>query len=155
MTNPKLPIYIDRLQHGHEEVIEGSFPPEFFDIQQDDDLLQLSPITVNAKFYLAGDHVIGDISAHLTLSLRCVTCADQFSTTIEVSHELVERPIKEIKSNTWDVMEAIREELLIQFPLYPLCDGEKCKNRREVSKFFSKGQKEDHFQPFKDLPDFE
>lgn len=159
MTKPKLPIYTDRLQHGHEEPLVGSYSPEFFEIPygktQDEDLLHISPIAIHARFYLAGDYVIGNVSATMTLSLRCATCADIFSRELALEHSIIEAPLKEIKSNTWDVLEPIREEILLQLPLYPLCGGGVCKNRKEVSKYFTQDTKEDHFQPFKDLPDFE
>ncbi len=155
MSSKETSIHIDRLKSGEEEAINCLISPKFLELENDTDLGCTQPIQVSGLAYIAGDYLIVELEAEAQFTARCAVCSEPFSLDVTLSDWRFEKPLEEIRGGVWDFQEALREELLVQIPLFPQCGAGQCKHRNEVSKFYSKPKEdvneEGVFRPFQDL----
>jgi uncharacterized protein len=81
------------------------------------------------RYALYAQHVSDELVVRgrvdATLELRCARCSEFFSTTVGVSDFLRAYPAPE-GTDSVDITEDLREEILLNVPGFPLCD-EGCK----------------------------
>ena len=144
----QFPIYIDRLREGRVEHISQEISPELLDIS-DDEIDCVKPVLVKGEAYLAEDFLLVSVSLVAEVILHCSVCNEPFAFTIELPKIDQEVPLDEIHDAVFDLLPLLREVLLVEIPFYPQCGGQECKNRKDIEKYFSKGQKLNN--PFESL----
>lgn len=117
----------------------GEHPPEMLDLGEDRFIRAHAPITYELTVQIVSDQVIVQGELETNLDLRCVACADFFSTTITVSSFLRAYTLQS-GLETIDITDEIREEILLAVPYYPrgeLDENEVCrqcgKSKEELS----------------------
>jgi uncharacterized protein len=107
-------------ENGHR--VEGEESGDLLDLSSDPVARSAGPISYALRVEAAGTQLVvrGDIEA--PLKLRCSRCAQFFSTSVRVSsflhaYEWAEHP------EVLDVSSDVREDVLLEIPGFPLCDG--------------------------------
>lgn len=129
-----LKISIDRLGSEKKAHINETLPPSFLDIH-DDDLEFKEPIAINIEAYLAEDHLIAHLSAKTTALLPCNICNTPVVTPIHIKNLCVTVPLSEISSSEYDFSEEVRENVLLQTPLFTECEHGNCPERAHLKQF--------------------
>ncbi len=151
-----LTIYIDRLKDGKVETLSTSTNPDFIDVHEDD-LQFVDPIVVEGSFYLADDHLIGNLHLKTYALLPCAICAEMFKVPVIVDSVSITEPIADIPSGLYKPHTAIREALLLELPPFFECCDSNCPERSifadliKTKKTNSPPQEQASYLPFKDL----
>jgi uncharacterized metal-binding protein YceD (DUF177 family) len=146
----KLLIHVDQLKNGEQKEIQEKLPPEFLELESGDEIKNKEPISVYGTVYVTDDYLILDLNIEANLILMCGFCTESYSFPVKRTHFMHEEPLETMTKGVFDLGNFIRETVLLEVPLYPLCGGKECKNRKKVEKFLSQ-KKEEHFHPFQDL----
>ena len=106
--------------------LEGSEPPEFWDLPEDDQYTAETAVdyALTVKAVSGSILVNGKISGVVKTSCgRCLAPVE-----LEICNDEIELyyPREEITEEEFDITADIRDELLIELPMNPLCD-EECK----------------------------
>lgn len=115
------------------EVLAGKTDEKSFDIHYtmgplvDDDLTVVSPVTGAVRFVSADHGVIGLFQITAALKLTCSIDGEPFEEQLSLSfaHEFLTDPNDEASpielGNTVDIVPAMRDELIVNIPMKPLC----------------------------------
>lgn len=144
----ELPVFIDRLRDGRMEKIKEELDPKRLDII-DEDIDCKGPVKVAADCYLAEDFLIISMHIEAELTLHCRVCNEPFTCPIVLEKIDQEIPLDEIDDAVFELLDVVREVLLVEVPYYPQCGGDHCKNRSQVEKYFVQEHKRDN--PFESL----
>lgn len=148
-----LKIYIDRLRHEHKVVIQETLPPQFMDVNEEG-LQFKAPITVSAECYLAEDHLVIHLSVSTTALLPCAICNELVEHPIKIKNLYSTIPLDDIKGAIFDLTQEIRDQVLLQLPLFTECSQGECPERIAMKKFLKPAPESpiepEHF-PFKNL----
>lgn len=145
-------IYTDRLKGGDVQKVEGDFPPEVLEINEEQ-LKFLEPISIDAEAYTTDDHLVINLSASTFASIPCSICNEWTKTPVSCEHAYITVPLEEVRGAVYDFAEALREGFLIEVPHATECNGGNCPSRKTLERFFrSKEEDEKPTQsPFKDI----
>ena len=142
----KCEIFINNLTCGKTEQIDASINPDFMDLKEKD-LKFFSEILVKGTTYITEDRLIINLKIHTKASVPCSICNDFFQIPIKVENFYHTQDLKKITSHIYNFSKILREEVLLEVPIYVECDG-KCSERGNLEKYFS--QETNQF-PFSDL----
>jgi hypothetical protein len=149
-----LKIYIDRLKGGQILKIDEALSPDFLEIDEKD-LLFEAPVQLKGKAYLANnEHLIIHLHIETTACIPCSICNDLIQIPIIIKNIYLTKPIVEIKGALFDIIDEVRESILLQTPPFTECNHGKCPERENLKQFLKPSQKKDttdilHF-PFAD-----
>ncbi|MEN9343876.1 MAG: hypothetical protein RLZZ453_663 [Chlamydiota bacterium] len=134
-------------------VIQETLLPEF--LQIDDEELRFSlPIQLKLEAYLADDHLVMGLDASTEAELPCAICNEPVKIVLNVKNKHLTLALDEIQTSVLDLSNEVRENILLQVPLFTECSQGKCPEREGLKKFFKKDLSEEedaaHF-PFKDF----
>ncbi len=145
-------IYIDRLQDGNVQKVEGSFDPAVLGV--DEEQLQFHhPISIQADAYATDDHLVINLSASTAATIPCAICNEPTSTLVSCEHSYITVPLEEIKGAVYDFGAALREGLLIEVPHTVECHNGMCPGRETLKQFFRPEEEaiKTTQSPFKDI----
>jgi uncharacterized metal-binding protein YceD (DUF177 family) len=144
-------IYIDRLKGGQVQKVEGSFDPEFLEIEEQE--LQFPrPVKVKGEAYVTDDHLVIHLSASTAAKMPCAVCNEMIEVPLSVGNYYQTEPLSDVPSALYDFSLALREALLIELPRTVECNRGQCPERDIITPFM-RAQKRDqttHF-PFSDI----
>jgi uncharacterized metal-binding protein YceD (DUF177 family) len=149
-------IYIDQLKDGHSEKIEEKFDPEFLDVKEED-LCFIDPVDVNGEAYLAEHELVLHLDIHTQATIPCAICNQEVKVPVDLKDFYHMVPTAEIKSAIYNFQEMLRENILLNTPLFAECSNGQCPERDELKRFFrevdspDKNSKDEGYQPFADL----
>lgn len=129
-----LKISIDRLGSEKKAHIKETLPPSFIEIH-DEELQFKEPIVVSIDSYLAEDHLIAHLSASTVALLPCNICNALVPTPIQIKNLCITLPLSEIPGSEYDFSSEIRENILLQTPLFTECEQGNCPERAVLKKF--------------------
>ncbi|CCB91828.1 putative uncharacterized protein [Waddlia chondrophila 2032/99] len=149
-------IYVDQLRDGKIESVGCFFPPEMMDVQ-DDALAFDARIHVKGEAYVSDHALILHLDLHASAVIPCSICNASVDTPVVVKgiYHLV--PLDEIKGHIFDIREVVRENILLNTPLFSECNEGNCSERQFLKKYLKSDEdlQQKPFegqQPFKDLP---
>ena len=117
------PFKID-LRHLPEEgkEISGTLPPQFFDLAETDDIKATSPLQFDLNVMKDDKDLIVTGHVEADFELLCGRCLQRFGQRIELADYETEMQIED-RSETIDLTDAIREDILLALPSYPRCEN--------------------------------
>ncbi len=128
-------IEIQKISKGGS-TYSGEWTPEFLDLAEDKFIRPKGPVRYALTAEVVSDQVIVRGWLEAELDLLCVVCADFFSTTVRVSSFLRAYAI-ESETETLDLTEDIREDILLEVPHYPRGEPDETGHCRECGRDLS------------------
>lgn len=130
----RLNIYIDRLKGGTHFPIEEGLDPYFIEVQEAELSFQ-QPIQLRGSAYLAGDHLIIQLSIQTQALLPCIVCNEQVEIGIKIESFYQTVPLSSIKSAIYDYGDEVRNAILLQVPTFIECHHGNCPERVFLKKY--------------------
>ena len=127
----ELKVYIDRLKDGGEEKLSASISTAFLEIE-DSELTFDETLSLSGEAYVTDDHLILRFEAKTCAYVPCSICNSPVKIPILLSNFYHAEPIEEIPSAVFDFSEILREDILIQVPLFAECQNGNCPEREHV-----------------------
>lgn len=139
----QLKIFVEQLEEGKQERISLTISPPFFDIQENDLVLD-SPVAISGEIYMTDHHLILHLDAKTTAKIPCAICNNLATLPLEAKiYESL--PLSELESSIFDYSSLVKEEILLQIPLFAECQSN-CPERSNLGPFLNK-IKEDKSAP--------
>jgi len=108
-------------------------------------------VTIHGTAQVEEDILLIDAKVQLDVKLLCSFCAEGFSLPITLPHVKCQEALSGLEYGHFDLGEFVRQTILLELPLYPLCGGKTCLHRKKVEKYLKKDAAEEHFHPFAGL----
>lgn len=137
-----LQIPIDCLRGEEPYTLTESLPSTFIE-QEEDEIRFQKPIEVEISAYISGEFLILDCSISTEILIPCSFCNEYYPLQLSLTHYQEEEPLENIKGHLFDASEVIREAILLEIPLYPLCGGVVCNNRATIEPYLTKSTEEE------------
>ena len=138
-----------RVEDGYS--FQETLDPSFLDLTGDNEIAPCSNVFVSGQVDLADGWVILQSKIETSLLVSCATCAETFPMSIQIQswkHQVNERENR----NGWiDVTQMLRDEILLEVPLFIVCGGSACTNRESIGQYLVTREKEEKNQPFLSL----
>ncbi|MCB1119453.1 MAG: hypothetical protein KDK65_05785 [Chlamydiia bacterium] len=148
-------VYVDRLLHGEVEHIEETVPPDFMEMDADDEAQFATPVHFVGEAYLAEGTLLLHLEVTTEVSLPCAICNQAVALPLYVPKFYHTVPLADIKGAIFYIDAVLREAILLELPHFPECGGGKCPERESLKPFLSPSKgiatKEEKYYPFKDL----
>lgn len=154
--NEAFKIYIDQLRDGHSEKISENLDPEFLGVREED-LNFVDPVDVEGEAYLADNDLVLHLDVHTLATIPCAICNEAVKVPIDLTNFYHTTPTVEIKSGIFNFRETLRENILLNTPLFAECNNGQCPEREELKKFFrendspNKDSEDEGYHPFAHL----
>ena len=102
-------------------ILSGEQPADFFDLQPNDTIQCLSPLTYDLNVLRDEDQIVitGRLSAEF--EFECGRCLERFLYHAELPDYHSEVPV-ETPGEIMDLTDCIREDILLALPSYPRCE---------------------------------
>ena len=150
----ELKIFIKQLQTDHQEKIDLTVSPDFFELSESE-LIMEAPVSVKGEIYVTDHHLILHLDAKTRAKMPCAICNNLTDLSLEAKiYESL--PLSEIEDSLFDYSSFVKEELLLQIPLFAECESN-CPERSNLKAFLKKEEpkksaphENTHF-PFSDL----
>lgn len=147
-------VFLEQLRDGKTKKISEVFAPEFLGIQ-DPELILDSKVFVNGEAYIAEEEVLVHLQVKTKAKLPCAICNEWVEKEIHLEDLYLAEPLTNIRGGIYNFKQALREEILLEIPLFVECHQGNCPERKEYERFFKTGQtnEEDEggYKPFSDL----
>jgi len=130
-------IHINQIPAGGLH-LEGEEKTDILDLQ--DELVRvLSPVRYALDIGLSDGGLFATGRLEVDLEMECVSCLERFPRTLEVADFATQVDLG--GSETVDLTDALREDILLALPPHPRCDWEAGRTCPGVGKFAPKEQK--------------
>ena len=106
--------------------LEGTEPESFWDLPEKDEFTPASPVSYKFRIAAAAGSFLVTGSVRGTVSTRCGRCLAPLTLEIGNDHVELYYAKSDIDSEEVDISNDVRDELLIELPMNPLCN-EECK----------------------------
>ena len=145
-------IWIDRLKSGQSQQINESYPPDFLDLADEEDLRTEVLVLVKGRAYLTESELILNVDASTKIMMPCAVCNQMTEIELTIENFYHTHPLEEIRSGIYDFRTPLREALILELPKYVECNKGKCPSRTEINPYLKGKSKDDdiHF-PFSNL----
>lgn len=147
-------VFVEQLRSGNVEQLQEELGPEFLDIQEKE-LAFRDPVLLKGEAYLAEDELILHFNISTFAELPCSICNEMVKVPVKVQNAYHHEPLSAIKSGVFNMLNVLREAILLETPPFAECDGGNCPKRKELEKYIRKPQeKEDEepgYRPFENL----
>lgn len=134
-------IYVSRLKNEQEHHHDERVAPDFLGVQEESLSFQEN-IHIAGSTYLADDHLITHLDIETAAFIPCSICNEAVRVPITVKNLYLSKPLVEIKGAVYDLLDDIRESILLQTPQFAECNNGQCPNRPYVQQFLGKKAKE-------------
>ena len=131
----ELKLFIDRLKQEGTETFSYQLPSHLLNIEEKD-LSCSSDVLIEGSAYLAIDHLIIKMNLSTTIAMPCNICNEQTNIAICLPNLYHAVPIEEIRGSIFDLLELVREEILLQIPQFTECEGN-CPQRSDMKKYLT------------------
>jgi uncharacterized protein len=138
-----MPVLVNiRHLEAKDARLQGELPAAELDLQNTDELVQAGhPLRYDLTAQKLGDAILARGRVELTLDCECVRCLKPFQHRILLDHWTAHLPLDgpekaTVKDDLADLTPYLREDILLEFPLHPVC-GVDCAglpNRAKESK---------------------
>lgn len=145
-----LNIYIDRLRDGHTETFSCQVMPESIELQSDDELSFLEPISIEAAVNIASKELVLCASISTRVTLSCTICGKSLEKNLKLGNLYHVVPLEEVQQAVYNYGHWIRETILLEAPRYGECEGS-CPERPLFEKYFSDNGESSGQTPFSTL----
>lgn len=112
-------IHVKDIPVGGLELSE-EFQPAQLDLERDD-LRYTEPIELRARVAKEGNTISVKLVVETSLKLTCARCLDEYEMSFSEKFSL-NIPIED--QEIIDIVDNVREEMLLSYPLQPLCSQE-------------------------------
>jgi uncharacterized protein len=128
-----MPIEVN-LRHLEEKdlVLQGRLPAAELDLDGVDEMIRaLHPLEYNLRVELFEGSLLAQGRLELRLACECVRCLKAFVHVLELADWTCHLPLRgedsiEARYDCVDLTPQVREDILLAFPQYPVCDIECC-----------------------------
>ncbi len=134
-------IYVDQLHDGREKAIDELIEPAFLHIHESD-LVFKKDVTVRGEAYLASNDLVLHLDIHTEALIPCSICNELVPIDIEVKNFYFSQPLSEIKSAIFSFEELLRENILIEVPLFTECQRRGVSSAERVEEVYERTQRE-------------
>ncbi len=134
-------IYVNRLNDGQAQHIDETVPPDFLGVQEEALTFQEN-IHIAGDIYTADDHLITHLDIETSAFVPCSICNESVRIPILIKNLYLSKPVADIKGAIYDLIEDIRESILIQVPQFTECNKGQCPNRQFIQQFLEKKSQE-------------
>src|SRR5580700_1329617 len=110
-------IYVNRLKDGQAQKHDETIPPDFIDVQEES-LKFREPIHIAGTTYLADDHLVTHLEIDAAAFIPCSICNEPVRISLVIKDLYLSKPLAEIKGAIYDLIEDIRESILLQVPQF-------------------------------------
>jgi len=134
-------IYVNRLKNEQEHRHDERVAPDFLGIKEE--FLSFEEnIHITGSTYLADDHLITHLDIDTAAYIPCSICNEPVRVAITIKNLYLSQPLTEIKGAVYDLLDDIRESILLQTPQFAECNKGQCPSRPFVQNFLGKKSKE-------------
>jgi len=134
-------IYVNRLKNEQEHHHDERVAPDFLGVQEESLSFQEN-VHIAGSTYLADDHLITHLDIDAAALIPCSICNEVVRVPITIKNLYLSKPLAEIKGAVYDLLDDIRESILLQTPQFAECNNGQCPNRPYVQQFLDKKSKE-------------
>jgi uncharacterized protein len=112
---------------AHEVHLEGELPAADLDFGVTDEVIRVEkPLHYDLQVESVENGILVQGTLKLTLDCECVRCLKSFEYTIELPHWTLHLPLEGdekvvVDNDCVDLTPFAREDMLLEFPLHPLC----------------------------------
>ncbi|MGI8966897.1 MAG: YceD family protein [Limisphaerales bacterium] len=124
-----MPLLINLHQlEGKNIPLEGELSPAELDLEDVDELIQLkSSALYNLEAQKFEQNILAQGEINFTLQCHCVRCLKSFEQKVNFENWVCHIPLEgeeraEVISESIDLTPYLREDILLSFPQYPLCE---------------------------------
>ncbi len=149
-------IFVDQLRDGETEELSEELPPSFLDVNEKD-LTFKEPVNLKGEAYLAQDSLVLHFNIDTVAQLPCVICNENVKVPIHIENSYHAIPLEEVKSGIYNMTDLLRENILLETPLFAECNEGNCLKRKDLKQYFknpeaNQGEEADEgYKPFADL----
>ena len=105
-------------------LLEGSEPPEFWALPEEDTYTPETPVTYELQVKAVAGAILVNGTVRGTVSASCGRCLEPVTFEICASEIELYYPKDEIRDEELDITDDVRDELLIELPMNPLCSDD-------------------------------
>lgn len=136
MIDQKFIINTDRLRKSKDLKlkIEISAPSDFLDVTEPE-LDFGNQINIKGEAYIVDDQLVLQFEVVVPLILVCKVCNGDASIVRKIDNFYHVEDLKMLKSPHFDFGKVLREEILLEIPRYPECNGGSCPEREFINKY--------------------
>ena len=152
-SNDAFKIFVEQLRSGNVEHLQEELSPEFLDIHEKE-LAFKDPVFLKGEAYLAEDNLILHFDISTFAELPCSVCNETVKVPIKVQNVYHHEPLSAIKGGVFNMLNALREAVLLEIPAFTECNSGNCAKRKELEKYIRKPQassEEPGYRPFENL----
>jgi uncharacterized metal-binding protein YceD (DUF177 family) len=132
-----LKLYIARLQVQEEEEIKEILSPKFLEIEETD-LSFNTPVYIQGKAYITGDHLIIQLNIKTKATLPCNICNKSTDIILELNNFYYTESLETIKKGVFDYQKPIREAIILEVPQFIECNNGNCIERKNIDNYIVK-----------------
>lgn len=146
----ELHVYIDRLKSGQIEKISETISSNFLEIDEED-LVFDKTLKIEAKAYLANDHLIIEFSVDATAFIPCSICNMMTKNVLNLENLCFSIELSKTKSAIFDFTDELRSTILNAVPSFTECNQGNCPSRSILKKYLTKSSVKDGNNTKKDV----
>lgn len=143
-----LKIYYHSLREGDREKIDIKLPPDFMDVREKE-LSFADPVLIKGEVYVTEDLLVFQCCASTFATIPCAVCNEPVKIPLTVTNLYHPESVEKLKAAYVDFAPLLREDILLQIPVFAECNNGNCPERATLKKFL-KNHPDEQF-PFSGL----
>lgn len=138
---------------GEANCFQEALDPSVLELQEGDELSCASEVRVAGRVYRASEWFVVEGRIEAALKMPCMLCNEPFELTIVIPSWRVEVAADAVLNGTLDLTGPLREEILLEVPLFARCGGGECRNADTIRQYLRPAEctREEAHQPFLSL----
>lgn len=152
--NDAFKVYVEQLRSGNVEQLKEEFNPDFLDIHEKE-LIFADTVYLNGEAYLAENDLILHFNISTMAEMPCRICNETVKVPIKVQNVYHHEPLSAIKSGIFNMLDVLREAVLLEIPPLAECNEGKCPKRKDLEKYIrtppASSTEEPGYRPFENL----
>lgn len=139
MIDEKFIINTDRLRKNKELKfkIDMSVPSDFLDVDEPE-LGFGEIIDIEGETYIVDDQLILHLDVVVPFALVCKVCNGDAAVLVKIHNFYHVEDLKGMKSPFFDFSKILREEILLEVPRFPECNGGNCPEREFINQYIER-----------------
>ncbi|KAF3363293.1 hypothetical protein PHSC3_000184 [Chlamydiales bacterium STE3] len=146
-------IFVEQLRSGNVEQLSEEFTPDFLDLHEKE-LAFADPVYLKGEAYLAESDLILHLNLSTFAKLPCSICNEWVKVPIKIQNMYYHEPLSAIKSGVFNMLDVLREAILLEVPSFAECHSGSCPKRKELEKYMkpqAQSQDDTGYRPFENL----
>ena len=147
-------VFVEQLRSGNVEQLLEELDPSFLDVREKE-LAFNDPVLLKGEAYLAEDDLILHFGISTFAELPCSICNETVKVPINVQNVYHHEPLSEIKGGVFNMLNVLREAVLLEIPSFAECNNGNCVKRKDLEKYIRKPTanqgEEPGYRPFENL----